>query len=90
MVLPARFALHRNFPNPLRHFTNIRYDLPVRTEIDLSIYNLAGQRIIRLIKPDKKQNPGWYKTVWNGKDQFGRKVASGPYVIRMVAKIVPG
>ena len=76
---PDEFKLYQNYPNPFNPKTNIRYtvganhDSPV--EIDLSIYNILGQKISTLVK--KKQQPGTYSIEWDA-SRTG-EIASGIY-----------
>jgi hypothetical protein len=85
-IPPLQFALWANFPNPFRHATTIRYDLPVQSRVELAVYDLSGRRIVKLIKPERKLRPGYYRTVWDGRDEYNREVASGPYVYRLTAE----
>ena len=39
-----------------------------------------------LIKADQKYRPGFYHTRWDGTDERGRLVASGPYVYQLSTK----
>jgi hypothetical protein len=85
-IAPLQFALWANFPNPFRHATTIRYDLPVQSRVELAVYDLSGRLLVRLIRPDRKLKPGYYRTVWDGRDEHNREVASGPYVYRLTAE----
>ncbi len=84
-IFPKKFFLFHNFPNPIIRYTNIRFDIPKKTTVSLYIYNLQGRLIRRLIKPDKKMKPGFYRVLWNCTDDWGRKVAAGPYIYRLKA-----
>ncbi len=81
-ILPMIFDLRPNYPNPFRALTMIRYAIPVKTRVDLFVYNLQG-RLIRKLVDAARLEPGFYKAVWNGKDDYGRTVASGPYIYRL-------
>ena len=81
-ILPMIFDLRPNYPNPFRALTMIRYAVPVKTRVDLFVYNLQG-RLIRKLVDASRLEPGFYKAVWNGKDDYGRTVASGPYIYRL-------
>ena len=42
---PTKFALHDNYPNPFNPTTEIRFDLPVSSDVSLTIINMIGQKI---------------------------------------------
>lgn len=77
------FFVAQNFPNPFNPVTTISYSVPVATQIKLTIFNVMGQEIRTLVNAE--QVSGKYQVVWNGKDEFGRQVASGIYLYRLVA-----
>ncbi len=77
--------LHQNYPNPFNPTTVIPYSIPDIAEVQLSVYNLLGQKIRTLI--DNVQDPGSYKVTWNGKDDSGKMVSSGIYFYRLAAGI---
>jgi hypothetical protein len=62
--MPVSFQLHQNYPNPFNPTTNIRYDLPERSEVKLNIYNIQGQLVHTLV--NKVQQPGYHSISWNG------------------------
>jgi len=82
-VLPTQFALQQNFPNPFNPTTTIRYDLPEKSDVELSVYNLLGQKIRTLVQT--QQNAGFHSVEWNGRNEQGRKVASGVYIYHISA-----
>lgn len=82
---PSRFALYRNFPNPFKVSTKIRFALPQDSRISLNIYNLQGKLVKRLIKPDKVFCSGVHQVVWDGKGEGGGTLAAGPYIYRLVS-----
>lgn len=75
---PESFALAQNYPNPFNPSTTIRFYLPVRSQVDLSIYNMAGQLVRTLVAGPK--NAGTYSIFWDATDAQGRQVASGSYL----------
>jgi flagellar hook assembly protein FlgD len=77
--------LFHNYPNPFRQYTYIRFDLPVKTYVDLSVYNLQGRLVRRLMDGRSKMNPGFYRVMWDGRDQYGRRLSAAPYVYRLTA-----
>ena len=74
--IPQQFALMQNFPNPFNPTTVISSQLPVVSQVELSIYNLLGQKITTLVS--EKQPVGTYKLEW---DAGG--LASGLYFYRL-------
>ena len=72
----------QNYPNPFNPETTISFSTPENTEnIEISIYNIKGQRV----KSFKIQNSKFkiQKVVWDGKNENGRKVSSGIYLLRL-------
>ncbi len=79
--LPLAYKLEQNYPNPFNHETTIRYQLPEAGEVTLDIYNILGQKVMSLVKENKKV--GYYQVSWNGKTQSGEFAASGIYLYRL-------
>lgn len=75
---PERLTLHGNYPNPVRHRTTIRYELPQPSEVTLVVYDVLGQRIATLAA--EQQAPGRKEVVF---DTSG--LASGTYFYRLEA-----
>ena len=80
---PKTFVLFQNYPNPFNPSTTIQFDLPRRSEVRLSIYNINGQLVRTLI--DRKFDAGSYSVLWDGRDERGRQATSGLFVTRMKA-----
>jgi hypothetical protein len=83
-VIPIDFELAQNYPNPFNSDTTIRYSLPSDGRARLTIYNLAGQTVVRLL--DGLANAGTQQISWDGTDRRGREVATGVYVYRLETK----
>lgn len=81
--IPRAYALNQNYPNPFNPETTIEYALTEPTPVQLSIYNILGQRVRILV--NEEQNAGYYRIHWNGKDESGRAVASGVYLYKLEA-----
>ncbi|MCD6336271.1 MAG: T9SS type A sorting domain-containing protein, partial [Candidatus Latescibacteria bacterium] len=81
--LPKEIALFQNFPNPFNPTTEIRYQLPESSEIQLRVYNLLGQEVRRLV--DGRVKAGTHSALWDSRDSLGREVGSGVYLVRMEA-----
>ena len=80
-ALPGRFALEQNFPNPFNSATVIRFALPDAADVDLAIFNLAGQRVATLANGIR--TAGTYTLRWDGRNDDGRALASGVYLYRL-------
>ncbi|MCH8010394.1 MAG: VCBS repeat-containing protein [Candidatus Marinimicrobia bacterium] len=76
-LLPEQVTLSQNYPNPFNPTTRIQFALPKPARVSLKIYNLLGQEVVTLTEGWK--DLGYHEVTWNGKDQFGREVASGMY-----------
>ncbi len=79
--LPNGFVLHNNYPNPFNPETTITYELPTSGLVRLDVYNMLGQKIKTLV--DQNEVAGVHRIVWNGKNEFGEKMASGIYLYQM-------
>jgi len=82
-TIPNSFSLAQNFPNPFNPTTEIRYSVPVKSRVNLAIYNLLGQRVKTLIDGDQEE--GIYSVSWKGENDMGGPVASGVYFYRIQA-----
>ncbi len=80
--LPTSFTLDQNFPNPFRTRTTVRYTLAERADVQLTIYNMLGQRIRTLVS--EEQAAGVQSVVWDGHGTSGR-LAAGVYLVRLQA-----
>ncbi len=77
------FSLMQNYPNPFSTSTTIEYSLPNSAPVTLTVYNILGQRVAKIIEPMQSKGP--HSIVWNGRDEKGKKVASGIYFYRVRA-----
>ena len=81
--IPIEFSLGQNYPNPFNPITKINYTLPKHAKVNISIYNVLGQKVITLL--DKKQDYGYHTLTWNGTNSFGKQMATGVYFAKMSA-----
>jgi hypothetical protein len=79
--LPGEFDLHQNYPNPFNPSTTIQFDLPMATDLHMVVYDLLGREVVRLL--NQHVEPGFHELVWNGRDQSGREVPTGMYIVLM-------
>ncbi|MCI0691672.1 Ig-like domain-containing protein [candidate division KSB1 bacterium] len=95
VALPEAFDLSQNYPNPFgseatssafgggNPTTQIRYQLPRAVQVSLTIYNMLGQEVRKLMSG--QQPAGYHTVVWDGRDQSGRPAPSGVYFYRLQA-----
>lgn len=77
-------ALYQNSPNPFNSSTTIRYKVSVVSTVELSVYNITGQKVATLVNSMEKL-PGSYRIGWNGTYDNGGKVPSGVYFCKLRA-----
>ncbi|MDP8207197.1 MAG: T9SS type A sorting domain-containing protein [Candidatus Electryonea clarkiae] len=75
-VMPEQYALYQNYPNPFNPDTRVRFDLVKAQYTKLTIYNILGQEIIRLI--DEPLDAGFHSITF---DAAG--LTSGLYFYRI-------
>jgi len=71
-LLPLSYHLQQNYPNPFNPITMISYQLAVSNDVELTIYNILGQRVATLVS--EVQEAGQYQVKWDA-----RGMASGIY-----------
>ncbi|MDP1676606.1 MAG: DUF6298 domain-containing protein [Bacteroidota bacterium] len=79
---PASVSLKQNYPNPFNSSTMISFELPLMSDISLTMYNTLGQKIKSIEKG--KLDAGEHIVHWNGENDEGVSVGSGVYVCRLV------
>ncbi|MGH1365445.1 MAG: FlgD immunoglobulin-like domain containing protein [Calditrichia bacterium] len=82
-MIPSTTYLHANYPNPFNPETTLRYDLQSSARVELTIFNLLGQKIRTLVSG--KQGAGNYSVKWDGRAENNKQVASGVYIFRLKA-----
>ncbi len=82
-VLPSEFGMSRNFPNPFNPETQISFQIPESTNLTMIVYNTLGQQV-RTLKQGRI-SAGFHRISWDGRDEVGRGVSSGIYLVRMAA-----
>jgi hypothetical protein len=75
------FALDANVPNPFNPTTNIRYNLPVATHVELKIYDVRGVLVRTLVS--EYQAAGEREVTWNALSDSGQRLASGVYFYQL-------
>lgn len=70
-----------NYPNPFNPETTITFSIPNVCIVDISIYNLKGQKVKQLV--DNNLSAGQYSIIWDGKDDYYNPVSSGIYFYKI-------
>ncbi|MCJ7812454.1 PKD domain-containing protein, partial [bacterium] len=81
--IPTSYGLSQNYPNPFNPSTTIQYQLPGASHMTLTIYNMMGQEVKRLV--DGNMEAGYHEVVWDGKSELSQSVSSGIYLCRIQA-----
>ncbi|MCK4547392.1 MAG: T9SS type A sorting domain-containing protein [Candidatus Eisenbacteria sp.] len=82
-VREGRLELSQNFPNPFNPVTTIRFRLPAKLDVHLTVYDVQGREVARLV--DGPVDAGRHSVSWAGVDNQGDGVASGVYWYRLEA-----
>ena len=84
---PDGFYLYSSFPNPFNETTVVYYNVPEgfksSQDVRIEVYNVTGRLVRTLV--DETETPGRYWVVWDGRDDDGRRLSSGIYVIGLWA-----
>ncbi len=81
--LPTSPSLGQNFPNPFNSATTIPFVLVEPGPVRITLFDLAGQRVAVLAQGPRGR--GVHTVQWDGRDEDGRRVASGVYWYRLEA-----
>jgi hypothetical protein len=83
-VIPERFALRPNVPNPFNPSTAIGYDVPASGgHVTIRIYDVSGRIVTTLL--DENRPPGRHTIEWDGRGSGGVRLSSGVYFYRLEA-----
>lgn len=81
--LPVELGLS-NYPNPFNAETNISYNLPASSSVNLSIYDITGRVVRKLI--DENRPAGLNQIGWDGRNDSGEQLVSGIYFVRIITE----
>ncbi|HTY37705.1 MAG TPA: T9SS type A sorting domain-containing protein [Bacteroidota bacterium] len=76
--VPRTILLEQNYPNPFNPATTIRYALPARAHVTLSVFTALGQQVARLV--NENEDAGYHDVRFDGTG-----LASGLYFYRLQA-----
>jgi len=78
-LLPMELGLS-NYPNPFNAETKISFNLPISGSVNLSIYDITGRAVRKLMHEDRPA--GLNQTIWDGRNDNGDQLVSGIYFVR--------
>ena len=76
-----KIILNQNYPNPFNPSTTIEFSIKNQSDIELTIYNIKGQKIKTLAQNEFAK--GRHSIIWNGDDEFNNPVISGIYFYKL-------
>ncbi|HNQ43305.1 MAG TPA: T9SS type A sorting domain-containing protein, partial [Candidatus Cloacimonadota bacterium] len=75
------------YPNPLKTNAQITFIISQPADITLDVFTMSGKRIRRIVTPAVQ---GFNQIPFDGKDDFGARLANNTYFIRIKAKTTDG
>ena len=78
---PGQSRLFDSYPNPFNARTTIGFELDRGQPVSLRVHNLTGQQVTTLAEGVYPE--GVFAVSWDGRDDQGREVASGVYLVRL-------
>lgn len=82
-TVPEQFQLRQNYPNPFNPSTNIVFDVPKKSFINVVIYDILGREVVSLI--NEELTAGKYSVTWDASNY-----PSGLYFYRLTANDFTG
>ncbi|MFQ6609779.1 MAG: T9SS type A sorting domain-containing protein, partial [Fidelibacterota bacterium] len=76
VITPQKYQLYPPYPNPFNPNTTLRYDLPIRSDVSVIIYDMLGREVTLLV--NSIQNAGYHLIQWDATDY-----ATGTYFVKM-------
>jgi len=83
-TIPKEFSLHDNYPNPFNPITKIAFDMPIKGDARLIIFNIMGQKIKEYQM--RGLSAGYHSLTWDANNSFGQPVSAGIYFYRFETK----
>lgn len=71
-----------NYPNPFNPETTISFSIPENSKVDISIFNIKGQKIKTLVHNEFVL--GNHSFIWKGDDDSGKLASSGVYLYKLM------
>jgi len=74
-IIPKEYKLYQNYSNPFNPVTTIKYELPVNSKVTLTIYDILGKEVTKLV--DKEQEAGKYQVTFDAKRYAAEYISAG-------------
>ena len=81
---PDDFELFESYPNPFNSSTVIEYEIPMSSNVELTIFNIRGEFVKSLVAGSMQ--PGRYQARWDGTRDNGAPVGSGSYLAQLTTR----
>jgi hypothetical protein len=78
LTVPAEYSLMQNYPNPFNPATTISFELPIRVQVTLKVYDALGREVSVLLNEVK--DSGRYDVQFDAKN-----IANGIYLYKLQA-----
>jgi hypothetical protein len=78
--IPNSYSLYQNYPNPFNPITTIEFDVPEKSFVNLTIYDILGRRVTTLVNEEK--NEGTHR-IQLDMNRVANGLASGVYLYRL-------
>jgi hypothetical protein len=82
-ILPDKYSLVENYPNPFNATTTINYSLPEDVHVRLVVYDVLGQPVKELV--NSSQEAGYQSVIWDATNGDGHTMPSGTYLYNIMA-----
>ena len=78
LLLPIDYSLSQNFPNPFNPVTHINFSIPIKSKVELNVYNTLGEKVVALLNEEKEA--GHYQVTFEASS-----LTSGVYFYRITS-----
>ena len=75
--IPSEYKLEQNYPNPFNPTTKIQFNLPLQSEVNVTIYDILGREVTTLV--NQELSAGTHTFTWDAS-----RYSSGIYIYRLV------
>ena len=82
-IIPDVYALHQNYPNPFNPVTNLIYELPKESMVNITIHDMMGRVVKTLV--NSSQTAGYKSILWNATNNRNEPISVGLYLYTIQA-----